>query len=144
MTLRPRRLLIYNLLTGPEADHALLQYYIYLNDTHISYIIKALSRLLPVLAAVMLASCDGMIYDEEGECDPHYKFVSSTTATLSTPMHSQPEVDEVTLYIVDTDGTNRVAEARGRRRTQNRQLSDGCRARRPRHLFVDSLVWQRL
>lgn len=73
--------------------------------THISYIIKALSRLLPVLAAVMLASCDGMIYDEEGDCDPHYKVRFVYDRNLKYTDAFAAEVDEVTLYIVDTDGT---------------------------------------
>ena len=71
---------------------------------YISDIFKALSRLLPVLAAVMLASCDGMIYDEEGDCDPHYKVRFVYDRNLKYTDAFAAEVDEVTLYIVDTDG----------------------------------------
>lgn len=71
---------------------------------YISDIFKALSRLLPVLAAVALASCDGMIYDEEGDCDPHYKVRFVYDRNLKYTDAFAAEVEEVTLYIVDTDG----------------------------------------
>ena len=53
----------------------------------------------------MLASCDGMIYDEEGDCDPHYKVRFVYDRNLKYTDAFAAEVDEVTLYIVDTDGT---------------------------------------
>ncbi len=71
---------------------------------YISDIFKALSRLLPVLAAVSLASCDGMIYDGEGDCDPYYKVRFVYDRNLKYTDAFAAEVDEVTLYIVDTDG----------------------------------------
>lgn len=52
----------------------------------------------------MLASCDGMIYDEEGDCDPHYKVRFVYDRNLKYTDAFAAEVDEVTLYIVDTDG----------------------------------------
>lgn len=71
---------------------------------YISDIFKALSRLLPVLVAVTLASCDSVIYDEEGDCDPRYKVRFVYDRNLKYTDAFASEVDEVTLYIVDTDG----------------------------------------
>ena len=71
---------------------------------YLSYIFKTMSRLLPVLAAVMLSSCNGMIYDEEGDCDPHYKVRFIYDRNLKYTDAFAAEVGEVTLYIVDTDG----------------------------------------
>jgi len=71
----------------------------YISDT-----LKALSRLLPVLALATLASCDSFIYEDEGDCDPYYKvrFVYDRNIKYSDAFAA--EVNEVTLYIVDTDG----------------------------------------
>ena len=46
-----------------------------------------------------------MIYDEEGDCDPHYKVRFVYDRNLKYTDAFAAEVDEVTLYIVDTDGT---------------------------------------
>lgn len=60
--------------------------------------------MLPVLAAVTLASCDGMIYDEEGDCDPHYKVRFVYDRNLKYTDAFAAEVEEVTLYIADSLG----------------------------------------
>ncbi len=70
---------------------------------YISDIFKALSRGLPVLAVTMLASCN-MIYDHEGDCDPHYKVRFIYDRNLKYADAFASEVEEVTLYIIDSDG----------------------------------------
>lgn len=72
---------------------------------YISYIFRAFTQLLPlVAAAVMLAGCNGMIYDEEGDCDPHYKVRFVYDSNLKYSDAFAAEVDEVTLYIADSEG----------------------------------------
>lgn len=71
---------------------------------YISDIFKALKRVLPLLAVAMLASCNSMIYDYEGDCDPHYKVRFIYDRNLKYTDAFASEVEEVTLYIVDADG----------------------------------------
>ncbi len=58
-------------------------------------------------AAAGLASCDGLIYDGEGDCDPYYKvkFVYDYNMKFADAFAS--EVRDVTLYVVD-ESTGRV------------------------------------
>lgn len=65
---------------------------------------KVLSRVLPLLAVAMLASCNGLIYDYEGDCDPHYKVRFVYDRNLKYTDAFAAEVDEVTLYITDSEG----------------------------------------
>ena len=60
--------------------------------------------MLPVLALATLASCDSFIYEDEGDCDPYYKVRFVYDRNLKYSDAFAAEVNEVTLYIVDTDG----------------------------------------
>ncbi|MCM1376872.1 MAG: FimB/Mfa2 family fimbrial subunit [Clostridium sp.] len=70
----------------------------------ISSILKALLRVLPIAAAAWLTSCDSMIYDYEGDCDPHYKVRFVYDRNLKYADAFASEVEEVTLYIIDGNG----------------------------------------
>ncbi len=54
-----------------------------------------------------LSSCNGMIYDEQGDCDPYYKvkFVYDTNLKFTDAFPA--EVSAVTLYLIDP-ATDRV------------------------------------
>lgn len=71
---------------------------------HVCDIFRAFLLTLPVLASVVLTSCDSMIYDDEGDCDPYYKVRFVYDRNLKYTDAFAAEVNEVTLYIVDTDG----------------------------------------
>lgn len=71
---------------------------------YVSDIFRAMLLALPVLASVALTSCDSMIYDEEGDCNPYYKVRFVYDRNLKYTDAFAAEVNEVTLYIVDTDG----------------------------------------
>lgn len=66
---------------------------------------KLLNRLFPITAliasAFALTSCNGLIYDDEGDCDPYYKvkFVYDTNLKFTDAFAA--EVFDVTLYLVD-------------------------------------------
>lgn len=72
---------------------------------------KLLNRLLHITAfiasAFALTGCNGLIYDDEGDCDPYYKvkFVYDTNLKFTDAFSA--EVFEVTLYLVDPS-TGRV------------------------------------
>lgn len=51
----------------------------------------------------LLAACD-TIYDDEGDCDVHYRVRFSSAYNLSYADAFAHEVDEVTLYVFDADG----------------------------------------
>ncbi len=53
------------------------------------------------LAATALTSCDSFIYDDEGDCDPHYKVRFRYDYNLLKANAFAQEVNAVTLYIVD-------------------------------------------
>lgn len=57
-----------------------------------------------VLAAPALTSCDSFIYDDEGDCDPHYKVRFRYDYNLKYADAFPVEVNEVTLYIYDSNG----------------------------------------
>ncbi len=60
-------------------------------------------RNIAVLLSVAfgLTACNGLIYDDEGDCDPYYKvrFVYENNLKFADAFHN--EVFEVTLYLVD-------------------------------------------
>lgn len=63
---------------------------------------KYLRNIALLLSATFaLTACDGMIYDDEGDCDPYYKvrFVYENNLKFTDAFHN--EVFEVTLYAVD-------------------------------------------
>ena len=67
-----------------------------------------LSRILLVsMAAVALTSCDGMIYDDEGDCAPYYKVKFRYDMNMKFADAFPNEVNSVTLYAVDA-ATGRV------------------------------------
>ena len=67
------------------------------------YIVRTLVRLLPaVIAAAMFVACDSIIYDDEGDCAPHYKVRFVYERNLRYVDAFSAEVEEVTLYVVDS------------------------------------------
>lgn len=72
-----------------------------------SVIRRAAVYAVAVIAALSAASCDSMIYDEEGDCDPHYKVRFKYDRNLKYSDAFAAEVKEVTLYVVD-DATGKV------------------------------------
>ena len=62
---------------------------------------------LSALAGVTLTSCNGMIYDDEGDCDPHYKVKFRYDMNMKFADAFSNEVNAVTLYVVD-DATGRI------------------------------------
>lgn len=57
-----------------------------------------------ILSACILAvSCDSMIYDEEGDCDPHYKVRFKFDRNLNYADAFAVAVEEVTLYVADAE-----------------------------------------
>lgn len=63
--------------------------------------------LLPLMAAV-LTSCNGMMYDEEGDCNPYHKVKFVFDKNLSFADAFDKEVNQVTLYLVDAQTGNVV------------------------------------
>lgn len=57
-----------------------------------------------VMAAGAMVSCDGLIYDDEGDCDPYYKVKFVYDMNLKWADAFSNEVNEVTLYVVDEQG----------------------------------------
>lgn len=66
-------------------------------------ILAQLAGCLSALLMLCLSSCDSMIYDDEGDCDPHYKvqFVFDHNLKFVDAFHA--EVKAVTLYVVDDE-----------------------------------------
>lgn len=66
---------------------------------------KTLFHLTVALAAVTtLASCDSLIYDDEGDCAPYYKVKFEYRYHLKQGDAFPHEVDAVTLYVIDAKG----------------------------------------
>lgn len=67
----------------------------------------ALRLVAPLMVLATLASCDGLIYDDEGDCDPYYKvqFIYDTNLKFTDAFSA--EVNEVTLYVIDS-ATGRI------------------------------------
>lgn len=61
----------------------------------------AMHVLAPAAATIGLAGCNGLIYDDQGDCDPYYKvrFVYDRNLKFSDAFPA--EVHDVTLYVVD-------------------------------------------
>lgn len=61
----------------------------------------ALRLVAPLVALASLTGCNGLIYDDEGDCDPYYKvkFVYDTNLKFIDAFAT--EVSEVTLYVID-------------------------------------------
>ncbi|MCM1449383.1 MAG: FimB/Mfa2 family fimbrial subunit [Clostridiales bacterium] len=65
----------------------------------ITYITSRLAAL--ALATVALSSCQGMIYDDEGDCDPYYKVKFRFDRNMAFADAFPNEVNSVTLYAFD-------------------------------------------
>lgn len=63
--------------------------------------------LMSVAGIMALSSCNGLIYDDEGDCDPYYKVRFRYDWNMKFADAFPNEVNEVTLYVVD-DRTGRV------------------------------------
>lgn len=72
-------------------------------------IVTATKALLVVLltSAVTLTSCNKLLYDYEGDCDPYYKVRFEYTYHMKQGDAFPYEVNDVTLYLVD-DNTGKV------------------------------------
>ncbi len=57
-----------------------------------------------LLSCVAMASCDGLIYDDEGDCAPYYKVKFKYDMNLKWADAFPNEVKEVTLYVVNEQG----------------------------------------
>lgn len=53
------------------------------------------------IAAVALSGCNGMIYDDEGDCDPYYKVKFRFDRNMAFADAFSNEVNSVTLYALD-------------------------------------------
>lgn len=71
------------------------------------YIAKIQSLFFGILAAIALTSCDGFIYEDEGDCDPYYKVRFRFERNLKFTDAFAAEVNAVTLYVVD-DATGKI------------------------------------
>ena len=60
-----------------------------------------------LLAAVAFTSCDGFIYEEQGDCDPYYKVRFRFDRNLDKVDAFHVQVGAVTLYLVD-EATGRI------------------------------------
>lgn len=59
-------------------------------------------RFTALLAAILLASCDSLIYDDQGDCDYYVHFKYDYNMKWADAFAH--EVNRVTLYILDSDG----------------------------------------
>lgn len=65
----------------------------------IGYIIRYVLGLLAM--ATVMTSCDGFVYEEQGDCDPYYKVRFRFERNLKFTDAFAAEVNAVTLYVVD-------------------------------------------
>lgn len=59
---------------------------------------------LSILCSLSLSSCDNAIYDDEGDCDPHYKVSFRYDMNMKWADAFPHEVEAVTLYLIDANG----------------------------------------
>lgn len=79
-----------------------------------------------LLSALSLGSCSGLMYDEEGDCDPHYKARFIFDMNMSYANAFSKEVNAVTLYLLDPTTGNIVWQKseRGDRLREDGYLMD--------------------
>lgn len=65
---------------------------------------KTLLHLLMLLVLTAMTACDSLIYDDEGDCTPHYMVSFKYDYNLKFADAFAAEVDRVTLHVFDTDG----------------------------------------
>ncbi len=63
-------------------------------------------RLMLVLIAALtsVSSCDSLIYDDQGDCNPYYKVRFKYDMNMKWADAFSNEVNEVTLYVLDDNG----------------------------------------
>lgn len=61
--------------------------------------------LATVLAGLSLGSCDSVIYDDEGDCEPYYRIKFKYDMNMKFADAFSSEVKSVTLYAFDKSGT---------------------------------------
>lgn len=70
-----------------------------------SYIRKTSGKLLAVIACTsMLYACDGLIYDDEGDCSVNYRVKFRYDYNMKFADAFAHEVNVVTLYLLDANG----------------------------------------
>ncbi|MCM1348905.1 MAG: FimB/Mfa2 family fimbrial subunit [Firmicutes bacterium] len=69
---------------------------------------KTMAFLCAFIACSTLVSCDGWIYQDEGDCDPHFKVKFRYDYHLKGGNAFPNEVNAVTLYIIDPETGNVV------------------------------------
>lgn len=79
-----------------------------------------------LLSALSLGSCSGLMYDEEGDCDPHYKARFIFDMNMLYADAFSKEVNSVTLYLLDPATGNIVWQKseRGDRLREDGYLMD--------------------
>ncbi|MCM1022305.1 MAG: FimB/Mfa2 family fimbrial subunit [Muribaculum sp.] len=70
---------------------------------------KGIALVMAAFAMAGLSACNGLMYDEQGDCDPHYKVKFEYRYHLQGKNGKYAdsfagEVEAVTLYLVDTQG----------------------------------------
>lgn len=61
----------------------------------------AIRSIMVAVTAFALAGCDSMIYEDEGDCDPHYKVRFIFDMNMKYADAFPAEVNAVTLYVID-------------------------------------------
>lgn len=61
-----------------------------------------------IAGALSLTSCNGLMYDQEGDCDPHHKVKFVFDRNLNFADAFSKEVNAVTLYVIDSATGNIV------------------------------------
>lgn len=68
-------------------------------------LINVVGRIIAIcMGMATLSSCDSMIYDDEGDCDPHYKVRFTYDMNMKFSDAFPAEVNAVTLFILDENG----------------------------------------
>jgi len=65
---------------------------------------KTVSMAAAALAIAALTSCDGMIYDEQGDCDSHFYVRFKFDHNMNSADAFASEVEQVTLHLTDANG----------------------------------------
>lgn len=67
------------------------------------WILKCAMFVAGMMSLAALTACDSVIYDYEGDCDPYYKVRFKYVRNLKYADAFASEVNDVTLYVVDTE-----------------------------------------
>lgn len=63
-----------------------------------------MALLMSIGAAGVLSSCDGAIYDDEGDCSVHYRVTFTYDMNMKFANAFAHEVKSLTLYVYDRNG----------------------------------------